>query len=102
MYLNSNINVWLPSSHTTVAEWVIRQYNIEKERIRLRLHASCTKIHLTLDIWTSPNTIPVLAIISHYISEDNQLDSTVLALQEIQGSHEGENVALVVIEVLDK
>ena len=55
-----------------------------------------------MDIWTSPNTIPVLAIIGHYISEDNQLDSTVLALQEIQGSYEGENVALVVIEVLDK
>lgn len=101
-YLNENINVWLPTSHHTIAEWVLRQRDIEKERVRLRLHGSRTKIHISLDIWTSPNTLPVLAIIAHYINEDNQLDATILGLREIQGGHNGENVALVVEEVLEE
>lgn len=100
-YLNSNVNVWLPSSHSTIAEWIQNQYNIEKDRIRLRLHSTRTKIHLSLDIWTSPNSLPILGVIAHYISEDNQLESTTLALKEIQGSHDGENIAPIVEEVLE-
>lgn len=100
-YLNSNVNVWLPNSHVTVGQWVLNQYTIEQERIKLRLHSARFKIHISLDIWTSPNNLPILGMVAHYISEDNELEHAVLALKEIQGSHEGENVALVVLEVLE-
>ena len=100
-YLNSNVNVYLANSHATCGSWIINQYDIEKERIRSRLHSSCFKIHITLDIWTSPNILPIVAIIAHYISEDNKLESAVLALKEIQGSHDGENIAPIVEEVLE-
>ena len=95
-YLNSNVNVYLANSHTTTGLWVLNQYKIEKERIRLRLHSSCSKIHVSLDIWTSPNTIPILAIIAHYISEDNKLESSLLALKEIEDSHKGDNIAPII------
>jgi hypothetical protein len=39
-------------------------------------------------------------IIAYYISEDNKLESFVLALREIQGSHDGENITPIVEEVL--
>ena len=100
-YLNSNVNAWLPSSHTTVGLWVLNQYAIEKERIKLLLHSARFKIHISLDIWTSLNTLPILGIVAHYISEDNELEHAVLAMKEIQGSHEGENVAPIVLEVLE-
>jgi hypothetical protein len=92
----------LANSHATCGAWVLNQYKIEKERIQSQLHSSRYKIHITLDIWTSPNSIPILAIIAHYISEDNKLESSVLALREIQGSHDGENIAPIVEEVLEE
>jgi hypothetical protein len=95
-YLNSNVNVYLANSHATAGSWVLNQFRIEKERIRLRLHSSRSKIHVSLDIWTSPNSIPILAIIAHYISEDNKLESSLLALKEIEGSHEGDNIAPII------
>jgi len=101
-YLNGNVNVWLTNSHSTCGEWVLNQYDIEKERVRLRLHSARTKIHLSLDIWTSPNCLPILGVVAHYISEDNQLESSVLAMREIQGSHRGENIALIVEEVIEE
>jgi hypothetical protein len=101
-YLNKNVNVYLPNAHSTCGLWVFRQYDIEKERIRLRLQCSRTRIHITCDIWTSPNSLPILAIIGHYISEDNQLESSLLALKEIQGSHEGDNIAPIIEGVLQE
>ena len=101
-YLNSNVNIYLANSHTTTGLWVLNQYKIEKERIQLRLHSSHSKIHISLDIWTSPNAIPILAIIAHYISEDNKLESSLLALKEIEGSHEGDNIALIIEAELAK
>jgi hypothetical protein len=100
-YLNSNVNAWLPSSHSTVGQWVLNQYTIEKERIKLRLYSARYKIHISCDIWTSPNTLPVLGVVAHYISDDNELEHAVLAMKEIQGSHEGENIAPVLLEVLE-
>ena len=35
-------------------------------------------------------------IIAHYISEDNKLESSLLALKEIEGSHEGDNIAPII------
>jgi hypothetical protein len=49
-----------------------------------------------LDIWTSPNSIPILAIIAYYISEDNKLESSLLALKEIEGLYEGDNIAPII------
>jgi hypothetical protein len=39
-------------------------------------------------------------MVAHYSSEDNELEHAVLALKEIQGAYNRENVALVVLEVL--
>lgn len=100
-YLNTNVNMWLPNSHTTSGQWVLNQFKIEKERIRLRLHSSRCKIHISLDIWTSPNTLPILGVVAHYISEDNQLESAVLSLTEIQGPHDGDNISLLVEGILE-
>jgi hypothetical protein len=99
-YLNEDIDRWLPSRHETVRTWVIQQFEIEKGRIRIRLQNSKTKIHLSLDIWTSPNNKPILGVVAHYISESGALEHVVLAMKEIEGSHIGENLAPVVIEVI--
>jgi hypothetical protein len=41
-------------------------------------------------------------IIAYYISKDNKLESSVLALREIQRSHDGDNIAPIVEEVLEE
>jgi hypothetical protein len=53
-----------------------------------------------LDLWTSPNTIPILGIIALYTAEDGNLESIVLGLKEVIGAHEGKNLASVVMEVI--
>lgn len=101
VYVNEDITTWLPDSHQTIRTWVLRQYDIERERIKSRVQNARSKVHISCDLWTSPNDFAVLGIVAHYISEDNQLEHSVLALVEITGPHEGENLAPHVIKVVE-
>ncbi len=77
----------------------MHQFTVEKEAIRQQLQRSQSCIHLSLDSWTSGNHLPILGIIGHTIVS-GQLQEYVLALQEIQGRHTGENLAPIVLDIL--
>ena len=47
-----------------------------------------------------PNNKLILRVIAYDISESGALEHVVLAIKEIEGSHKGENLALVLIEVI--
>jgi hypothetical protein len=61
--------------------------------MKSRLYSARTDIHISCDLWTSPNCLPILGFVGHYISEDGQLESATLALVDIKGEHSGENLA---------
>jgi hypothetical protein len=99
-YINDDIDTWLPTSHTTITQWVLRQFSSMKEQMKSRLHSALTDIHISCDLWTSPNSLPILGLVSHYIAQDGQLESATLALVEMEGEHSGENLAKYLQEVV--
>ena len=100
-YINNDIDTWLPASHTTITEWVLRQFSAMKESMKSRLQRARTDIHLTCDLWTSPNCLPILGVIAQYITEDGKLETTTLALVDIQGAHTGENLSKYIQDVIE-
>ena len=99
-YLNKDVDRWLNTSHHTIREWVMRQFKNEKAVAKIRLQKARSKIHISLDIWTSTNNKGIMGITAVYIEEEGQLDHTVLAVKEIEGNHQGENLAPLVMEVI--
>ena len=99
-YINNDIDTWLPVSHTTVTDWVLRQFSSMKQNMKSRLQGACTDIHISCDLWTSPNCLPILGVVAQYISEDGKLETTTLALVDIQGAHTGENLSKCVRDVI--
>jgi hypothetical protein len=99
-YLNEDINAWLPNSHQTIREWVVRQRDSLKAQIKSRLHSSRTLIHISCDIWTSPNSLAILGVVAHYMAEDGELEKPLLAMKDIMGSHEGINLAPYIMDVI--
>jgi len=57
-YLNSDIDIWLAVSHTTIAIWVQRQYLIEKKLKVQRVQSAQSRIHISMDLWTSQTAKP--------------------------------------------
>ena len=91
-YLNPEINNWLPTTHTTIQSWTIRTYELEKFRIQQAVQSALSKIHFTVDLWTSPNSLAILGVIGHYVAENGDLQQSILALVELDGHHTGQKL----------
>ena len=98
-YINPEADNLLPESPSTAKALIMDQFAIEKEAIRQQLQGSQSCIHLSLDSWTSGNHLSILGVIGHTVV-GGQLQEYVLALQEIQGHHTGENLAPIVLAIL--
>ena len=64
------------------------------------LEINCETISLTLDMWTAPNRKPIFAIIGHWLTPEFDDREEVLEFVEVQGSHTGEALAIVVEKLL--
>ena len=106
-FLNEDVDVWLPNSSNLVNTWLMRQFSHEREQVQRRLLNAYTRIHLSLDLWTSPNHLAILGVIATFISDNSTpnssvLESFVLALRQVKGEHSGENIAKYVMEVIQE
>lgn len=81
-----------PLSANTLKRTTIECYKEEGERIADQVRNAGTKISVTLDCWTSPNTNAFLGVTAHYIDDDWTLRSLVLACIPLLGEHSGEDL----------
>ncbi|KAJ6784307.1 hypothetical protein PWT90_04256 [Aphanocladium album] len=62
--------------------------------------AAKSRIHISCDLLTSPNCLAILGIVSHYVTEDGQLEHHTLALKDIDSEH-GSHLAAAVLDVVE-
>jgi hypothetical protein len=61
--LNEDAKKLLAKDYSQVRQWVIRQYEGLKEfTIKTTLKKARTKIYISCDLWTSPNSIVILGV----------------------------------------
>ncbi|KAF6524766.1 hypothetical protein HZS61_010561 [Fusarium oxysporum f. sp. conglutinans] len=53
-------------------------------------------------LYTSPNSLAILGVVAHYITEDGQLEHHVLALKDIDSKHDGSHLAVAILKVVDE
>jgi len=61
-----------------------------------------SSVSLPLDAWTSPNHIPVFAIIWHWIKPNYVKREAFLEFQALKRVHSGENIAGITFKTLDE
>lgn len=99
-YLNPAAMTFLPASPSTIRVWLKRQYAIYKAQVTAEFECALTKIHISADLWTSPNHKSILGLIAHYINKGGKLTHTVIAVRELEGQHKGKNQARLIEKVL--
>jgi hypothetical protein len=85
---------------TTITEDLDRAFQQSKSVISSELRDALTSIHISFDLWTSPNNLPMLAVFGHFIDRDYRYQARLLSFRTHQGSHSGENIANSVKEVV--
>ena len=68
--------------------------------MKAKIHSVRSKIYLSYDLWTSPNSLAILRVIVHYVDEDKALQHTNLTLKSIIRDYTKEQLATAIIEVL--
>jgi hypothetical protein len=84
------------SSRHTLRQRICNEFNKQRLQLKHDLATTCSTIALSLDAWTSTNSLPVLAIVGHWLTEKFEYRQKVLEFIELQGAHSGENLAATV------
>lgn len=82
--------------------WIIAEFDSQKAQVKEELQASLSKIHLTFDLWTSENGLALLGVVAHYLDREMKARSVAIALKTVDGAHTGENIAPLMIAVIDE
>jgi len=100
MALNSRSLSLLPSSHSTMAGLISQSYESSKSIVRKRLEHAMSRIHISLDIWTSPNRLLLLGICCQFVGSDRaKIEQALLGLRPVS-NHSGKEQWLVLRRVL--
>jgi hAT family C-terminal dimerisation region len=100
--LSDLVPALLPASHNTVRNWVVKSYEQRKQKVIKQLQNARSNIHLSFDLWTSPNHHAFNAIVAHYVTSEYKVVSTLLAFRNLLGPHSGENIAGSVQDVCEE
>ena len=65
--LNPACGSFIKKSHTSIAKQIEKTFEMKQNQLRLKLHQSVSKIHFSLDIWTSPSQELLLGIVAHFV-----------------------------------
>jgi len=76
-------------------------YSDRKKYIQSFLRFAETKIHITFDLWTSPNNKAYLSVCAHFLDASFSKKTLLLALQPHYDRHNGKAIAQSIRTVLD-
>jgi hypothetical protein len=85
---------------STIRNWLKEEYERMLLRIKQETAAAKLRIHISFDLWSSPNGYAICAICSHFVGQSNCNRSVLLGMKRILGAHSGENIAEVILPVL--
>lgn len=86
----------------TLFNRIKEEFYSRRASVKEVLARSSQTLALSLDVWTSENQIPIMGIIGYWISPEFDKRDELLEFAEINGPHSGENLADVVLKMLDE
>jgi len=96
--LNETLANLIPG-RKTIRKWIVEEFEKRKKEVRHELRAARSNIHISFDLWTSPNCYAIMAIVAHYIDCNGKRQAKLIALQSLDGEHTGENMAALLLKV---
>ncbi|KAI8416996.1 hypothetical protein FOFC_03309 [Fusarium oxysporum] len=91
--LDSDLYAQIPWGRTSAKKELEDILSLKKAAVREELDEAVTQIHISFDLWTSPNRLAFISIFGHFIDQSNSHQSRLLAFRRQIGSHAGENIA---------
>jgi hypothetical protein len=98
--VNPGLSKYLVKSYIIIRRWIINEFVIRKEKIKKKIKDSSNIIHVSFNLWTSPNKKVIMVIYAHYLDKVYKPQYILISLKEVYGSYAGANIAEVIKSVL--
>jgi hypothetical protein len=100
LFIAPALEGFLVHSATTIRRWILQLFERQTLVIKKKLARARSRIHISFDLWTSPNHRAFVGIVAHWLDEDLKKQDALIGLRRIRGSYSGENIAEAVIPLL--
>jgi hypothetical protein len=91
----------IPTSAETIVTCIKESFMDQKDVVRKKVQSALSSIHLSVDIWTSPNNYLFLSTCAHFTDDQAKPRKALLALRTVSG-HSGEDQWEVLLPVLQE
>jgi hypothetical protein len=100
LFIAPALESFLVQSANTIRRWILQLFDRQSLVIKKKLARARSRIHISFDLWTSPNHRAFVGIVAHWLDEDLKKQDVLIGLRRVRGSHSGENIAEAVIPLL--
>ena len=94
----------LPKSPSTLSTWIKMMWDGDAGRrawLKDKLRLAKSKIHVSTDAWTSEEGTNYVGVVAHFLDEKHKLQTALLDLPPLKGTHSGENIAKLLSTVIE-
>ena len=100
LYIAPSLKPYFVAAGSTIRRWILDEFDKARLRVKTELDQSQSRIHISFDLWTSPNQRAFVGVVGHYLNKDLQCQSTLIGLRRLRGSYSSENIAEAIIPIL--
>ena len=79
-------------SHTTLHNYLMKMYNEEKSALVKLFDVNTSGVAFTTDLWTSTALHGYITVTAHYITDEWEMKTAMLATRRVEEKHTGENI----------
>lgn len=97
---NMNLAKEQPLGRTTLGQDLADIFQASKGHVERELNSAQTSIHISFDLWTSPNRLSFIAIFAHFLDREYRRQNRLIGFRRQLGTHAGENIANTLEEVI--
>jgi hypothetical protein len=93
--LNREAPPFLPMHHSTITNLIHSHFSEAQDIVRRVLQSAKTKIHLAIDIWTSPSHALLLGVCASFVDIQDEYRNPLIALRTVlsqSGNHQWETL----------
>ena len=98
--LNPVVFEYLYTAGNSIRKLILQEHQRRRKIVCEALQQSPSKIHLSFDLWTSPNSLALCGVIAHFLTTDLKSKSLLIGLKRVRGCHSGENIAESILQII--
>ena len=98
--LNVAVKPYLVESGTTIRNWLEEEFIKAQQQVIQYLGMALSKIHISFDIWSSPNGYALCGVVAHFVDASYTVQHCLLGMPRMQEEHSGEKIAAEVAAVI--